>query len=104
MKVFDVVKHNKYSCRLFVEFMQSKGYDVTKILTNDNRLEALCYYIEFLSSQQVYITVDHRAYVVYKQFDELNQLIIECQESDKDIITRYVLGVINAFNYIENPF
>ena len=104
MKIFDVVKQNKYALNLFVDYLISKNYDTTNILTNANHYETLCYYIEFLDSQKVYIIVDHRAYVVYKQFDEHNQYIIECNESDKDIITKYVLGVINAFNYIENPF
>ena len=104
MKLFDVVKHNKYSLNLFVDYLISKKYDTTNILTNNIHYETLCYYLEFLASIDIYILVDHQGYVVYKQFDERNQLTIECDKSDKDIITKYVLGVINAFTYIENPF
>jgi hypothetical protein len=103
MKIFDNVKHNSISVTLFTEFLIGKGYDVKHILLSDNHLETICYYIEFLETEDIFIITDHNGYVVYKQLQN-NQILIEGKLLNKNIVPKLIAGINNAFNYIENPF
>jgi len=104
MKLVSVIKHNEGTIPKFVKYLLDNNYDYNKILTSDNVLEVIFYYISYLESEQVYIIVDHHGYCTYKQFSETNQLIIVCEFIDKPIIAKYILSIVSAFNYLENPF
>lgn len=103
MKIFDNIKHNSYTAKEFVEFLMLKKYDVKSILLNDNHFETICYYIEFLENNNMFIITDHNGYIVYKQFND-KQIIIDGNMIDRNIIPKFIAAIINAFDYIENPF
>ena len=104
MKLVDALKHNITTLPRFVTYLITNKYDYNKIITSDNHLEVMFYYISYLESEQVYIIVDHNGYVVYKQFSPINQLIIACEFTDSPSIAKYILSIVSAFNYLENPF
>ena len=104
MKLVTAINSNKFAFAKFAKWLQDNKHDYVKILQSDNHLEVLVYYISFLESEQVYIVTDHNGYAVYKQFDKYNQLVIACEFIDKLVSSKLVLGIISAFNYLENPF
>ena len=103
MNLINEIKHNSFTTREFVTYCIEHKYDANSILTNENHLDVLMYYIEFLESKQVYIIVDHNGFCVYKQFDETIQVTIDCQFIPS-VIARYIFAIIAGFNYLENPF
>lgn len=104
MKLIDEVKHNPNTLQLFVNYLITKSYDINKIVTSDTYQEVVCYYLEFLETQDVYIISEHNGYGVYKQFDSSQQLIIACELIPKQIVPKLIAGIIKAFDYLENPF
>lgn len=103
MKIFDNIKHNTYTVNSFTEFLIEKQYDIKRILLNDNHFETICYYIEFLENNDIFIITDHNGYVVYKQLND-SQHMIDGKMLSKNIIPKHIAAIISAFNYIENPF
>ena len=103
MNIINKVKSNIFTTRRFIDYLVSKNYDFNSIVKNENHLDTLMYYIEFLESEKVYIIVDHNGYVIYKQFDETIQVTIDCKFIPS-VIARYVVAIISGFNYLENPF
>jgi len=104
MKLINILKDNIGTIPKFVKYLLDNKYDYNKILTSDNTLEVIFYYLSYLESEQVYIIVDHNGYCIYKQFTKDNQLIIVCEFIDKPIVAKYILSIVSAFNYLENPF
>lgn len=104
MKLLDIIKHDVGTIPKFIKYLIDNKYDYNKILTSDNVLEVIFYYISYLESEQVYVIVDHNGYVVYKQFTKDNQFIITCEFIDKPIVAKYILSIVSAFNHLENPF
>lgn len=104
MKLLDTVKHNIGTIPKFVKYLIDNKHDYNKIITSDNPLEVMFYYISYLESESVYILADHNGYVIYKQFSKDNQYIIGCEFIDKPLVAKYILSIIAAFNYLENPF
>jgi len=103
MNIVNEIKHNSFITKEFVTYCIEKGYNANSILTNENHLDVLMYYIEFLEHKQVYIIVDHNGFMIYKQFDENIQVTIDCQFIPS-VIARYIFAIIAGFNYLENPF
>lgn len=104
MKLIDIVKHDTGTIPKFMKYLIDNKYDYNKIITSDNILEVIFYYISYLESESVYILVDHNGFVVYKQFNPKQQHIIACEFIDKPIVAKYILSIVSAFNYLENPF
>lgn len=104
MNIIDSLKDKPFTLKDCMFYFLDKKYDVQKIITNDNHLETICYYMEYLESKGVYILTDHNGYAVYKQFEDDKQIsIIQC-EFIPTLIAKYVMGIINGFKYLENPF
>lgn len=104
MKIIDILKHNVGTLPKFVTYLINNKHDYNKIITSDNPLEVIFYYISYLEAEKVYIIIDHNGYVVYKQFSDINQLLITCEFIDKSVLAKYILSIVAAFNYLENPF
>ena len=103
MNIVNEIKHNSFTLKEFVTYCIEHKYNINSILTNENHLDVLMYYIEFLESKQVYIITDHNGFCIYKQFDETIQVTIDCQFIPS-VIARYIFAIIAGFNYLENPF
>lgn len=104
MKLIDTLKHNTGTLPKFMKYLIDNKYDYNKIILSDNILDIIFYYISYLESETIYIIVDHNGYAMYKQFTKDNQLVIACEIIDKPIVAKYILSIVSAFNYLENPF
>lgn len=104
MKIVDKVKHNPNTLQSFVNFLVTKGYDINKIISSSIYQETICYYLEYLETQDVYIISEHNGFAVYKQFDKNIQVVIACEFIAKNVVPKYIAGIIKAFDYLENPF
>jgi len=105
MQILNAIKDSPTALEQFVQYLIDKKYNANSILTDDNFMGVLGYVLQYLESVKVFIIVDHRAYCVYKQFTETNQFVIECESMIyNNIEQKYVIAVIKAFKYIENPF
>ena len=102
MELKDIIKTNTATYKRFVIFLVSDKRDYNTIIASDNH-SIIMHIIDFLATENVYIIVDHNGLVVYKMFD-VRQHIIECKFSDATITTKFIAGIIIAFNYLENPF
>lgn len=103
MNIINEIKHNSFVLKEFVTYCIEKKYNINSILVNENHLDTIMYYVEFLEYKQVYIITDHNGYMIYKQFDENIQVTIECKFIPS-VIARYIFSIIAGFNYLENPF
>jgi len=104
MNIVTAIRHNTGTLPKFVTFLINNKYDYNKILSSEEHLENIFYYISYLESEQIYIIVDHNGYCVYKQFTPINQHVISCEFIDKPVLAKYLIGIVQAFNYLENPF
>lgn len=77
----------------------------TALLKVDDLKLTLYYFLDFLRTKGIYVSVTHSGIVVYHINKETNiSYLIYVSEEYTTILNMYYIGINESFNYLENPF
>jgi len=99
-----IIKHlPQNSLKEYISYLMTTGN--TSLLKVDDLRLTLFYFLDFLRTHSIYISITHSGTVVYQINKETNiSKLLYVSEEYTTILDMYYIAIIKSFNHLENPF